>query len=135
MLLRALLLMESVSITEGGVGVETVGEAARRLLEKLDARVARERTGGVVTQYFAEERPPANQRRFDPQMFTGIEGMTVRWFFRIQMRQAAAGAIAGGASCAPSVASPALLIAVNDNRQGHDALRSETASTPFSLDR
>lgn len=115
--------------------MERLEDAAKRLLARLDARVARERTGGVVTQYFAEERPPANQRRFDPQMFTGMGGMTARWFFRIQMRQAAAGAIAGGASCAPSIASPALLIAVNDNRQGHDALRSEAATTPFSLDR
>ena len=114
--------------------MERLEDAAKRLLARLDARVARERTGGVVTQYFAEERPPANQRRFDPQMFTGMGGMTARWFFRIQMRQAAAGAIAGGAERAP-YASPALLIAVNDNRQGHDALRAETASTPFSLDR
>lgn len=114
--------------------MERLEDAALRLLQRLDARVAREQTGGVVTQYFAEERPPANQRRFDPQMFTGMGGMTARWFFRIQMRHAAAGAIAGGASCAP-YAPPALLINANDNRQGHDALRSDAASTPFSLDR
>lgn len=127
--------MQFRSIGKGEIGLETIGEAAQRLLARLDARVARERTGGVVTQYFAEERPPANQRRFDPQMFTGIEGMTARWFFRIQMRQAAAGAIAGGANRAPSIAPPALLRGDNDNRKGHEAIRLETASTPFSLDR
>lgn len=126
--------MQFVSIGKGEIGLETLGEAARRLLEKLDARVARERTGGVVTQYFAEERPPANQRRFDPQMFTGMGGMTARWFFRIQMRQAAAGATAGGANRAP-YAPPALLINANDNRKGHDALREKRASTPLSTDR